>query len=409
MKSILTSLLVLSASYLIGQTKTFKGYITEVQCIDFCDVFLKNSITNQEEVVRMHYESDGRTMKVNKDAVDFFTIRENDFQLKPEYKDKVFIIATTKLGEDYIINNIKVEGASTALQTNNNQLSVPSGEFIKVDYIVSYTPSTFTQYGLNKAKSKDVLVTGKFTESNPLIVSKATAKSKSGQDSTYISSFLTGEFKDGVPIGLIKSYSFNGSIFKLFHESEINTQGELIKYTSYSNDMFGPMEVETIEFASACPIKYTGTRKKITYEKGQVIKYEELNEKGIKTKDFTYVVNPEKIGKCNYEYKVEHVSGLQNGVSKQWDNEGKIKFESTYLKGKKNGIDYEYKSGKLVLYTTYKDGLKHGKAVVYKYEDGYGPTNKDGGHTFQEVIYENGVYKSGTAYRQDGKTVPMNK
>ena len=55
-----------------------------------------------------------------------------------------------------------------------------------------------------------------------------------------------------------------------------------------------------------------------------------------------------------------------NGIGKEYDNDGKLKFEGKYLNGKRNGNGKEYDSkGKIISEAIFKNGLKNGRCKQY--------------------------------------------
>lgn len=105
---------------LLSQTKTLTGYITEIICVDYCDITLKKNITDEGgEYLRITYEADGKTMKMNPEGKAFFIERENDIVLKPEYKDKQFTISYVAKGEDNILSTINLIGQNSSSSSQN--------------------------------------------------------------------------------------------------------------------------------------------------------------------------------------------------------------------------------------------------------------------------------------------------
>lgn len=129
---ILTLALCTIGLSLLSQTKTVTGYITEIICVDYCDITLKKAPTDESgEYLRITYEADGKTMKMNPEGKSFFIERENDIVLKPEFKDKQFTISYVAKGEDKILTTINLVGQNNTSASN----STPSTGISKTDSI----------------------------------------------------------------------------------------------------------------------------------------------------------------------------------------------------------------------------------------------------------------------------------
>ena len=267
---------------------------------------------------------------------------------------------------------------------------------IKLDNGIGLSSSAIQQYGIQKAIRNGNPVSEEYTLEKPLANFTSQSKTKSGADSIYVRSYLAGKFVNGLPVGKIIEKNSNGDEWDYY----FNEKNELVKSVKLSNKN---VLLETIEFASKCPVNYDSPKIKRTYKSGQVIKYVEFNSSGGLLKEINYVFDPTKKMECNYEYSSANINGLQNGVSKIFSSSGKPKSEFNYLNGKENGKCTDYTQDGLVKqYHNYTNGVKNGKYVIYIFSDGYGAINNEGGHIIQEGIYENGKRSSYKLYSQDG-------
>ncbi len=116
-------------------------------------------------------------------------------------------------------------------------------------------------------------------------------------------------------------------------------------------------------------------------------------------------------GKINGQLKVYHYNGKlkkvgnytngnENGLFKEFDDEGNLTAEYTMSNGKKNGILKIYEDGKIVVSTTFKDGIKNGQTIEYYYDDETGNLQlKQIGEYLND--YKNGTWK--LIFIEDGK------
>ena len=62
---------------------------------------------------------------------------------------------------------------------------------------------------------------------------------------------------------------------------------------------------------------------------------------------------------------MHYKNGKRNGKGKEYDYEGKLKFEGEYLKGTRNGKGKEYKYCELKFEGEYLNGKRNGKGKEY--------------------------------------------
>ena len=65
------------------------------------------------------------------------------------------------------------------------------------------------------------------------------------------------------------------------------------------------------------------------------------------------------------------MGGKWNGKGKEYNDDGKLKFEGEYLKGERNGKGKEYNYGKLIFEGEYLNGKRNGIGKEYN-DDGWG-------------------------------------
>ena len=91
---------------------------------------------------------------------------------------------------------------------------------------------------------------------------------------------------------------------------------------------------------------------------------------------------------------ISYVDGKEDGVLKIYRNDGKIYLEGTYSKGKPNGYVKEYnEDGSIHSYDEFVNGEQHGKSIIYQAQnkvlkEWYYNMGKDVG--VGRVFYENG-------------------
>ena len=96
-----------------------------------------------------------------------------------------------------------------------------------------------------------------------------------------------------------------------------------------------------------------------------------------------------------YDNKNNNIYELKNGTGyiKQYDNDGDLKFEGSFLKGERNGKIKEYIYGKLIKEQEYLNGKLNGKKKIY---DIYY------GKLIFEGEYINDILLKGKKYNDDG-------
>lgn len=127
--------IVMLCTNVVAQTKTFTGYITQIVCVDNCDLFLgqtPDASMDKTQAIRILYDTDG-SAKVNKEAKNYFTVREYDMILKPEYASQKFTIICTVQGQDNVVNSI-VPSSNNSTQ---EKPTVPTNLFTKASAKVS--------------------------------------------------------------------------------------------------------------------------------------------------------------------------------------------------------------------------------------------------------------------------------
>ena len=80
-------------------------------------------------------------------------------------------------------------------------------------------------------------------------------------------------------------------------------------------------------------------------------------------------LNNQKIVGAYYDKNGLKIRGINNinGKGKEYDDNGKIKFEGEYLNGERNGKGKEYHNGILFFEGIYSNGKKNGKGIEYYY------------------------------------------
>ena len=116
---------------------------------------------------------------------------------------------------------------------------------------------------------------------------------------------------------------------------------------------------------------------------------------------------------CEFGDIGKYVNGKEDGVQKDWYDDGQLRSESNYKDGKSEGVQkWWYENGQLEFEGNYKDGKKHGKETWWNNgqvvkEENYKDGKLDGKYT-EWYGYENGQIKTETNYKNgkgDGAAV----
>ncbi|MBP7808634.1 MAG: hypothetical protein KA163_05040 [Bacteroidia bacterium] len=121
MKKIICFLLftvVLNAS---AQIKTFTGHIDQIICVDYCDIIFKTKTNQDGESLRLVFEADGKTLKLDNASKAFFIVKENYVELAPQFKGKQFTVTCTLKSQEYIVNKLELftEVSQSSVATTN--------------------------------------------------------------------------------------------------------------------------------------------------------------------------------------------------------------------------------------------------------------------------------------------------
>lgn len=127
MKKLICFLLFTLAFGASAQIKTFTGYIDQIICVDYCDIIFKTKTNQDGESLRLIFEADGKTLKIDKASKAYFVMKENYVELAPQYKGKQFTITCTIKSQEYIVNKLELftevsQGSVTT--TNQSQKTV---------------------------------------------------------------------------------------------------------------------------------------------------------------------------------------------------------------------------------------------------------------------------------------------
>lgn len=185
--------------------------------------------------------------------------------------------------------------------------------------------------------------------------------------------------------------------------------GKVIYITNYANDVLNGLDQK---------FDYTNGKQQLILQKtwvnGEIVKHEEWNPQGIKTKQLQmdglcFESFPD--GKKQVEYTMKN--GKRDGKFTSWFSNGKIEMSTNYTSDVENGKHFEYfATGKTELEATYINGKISGTMTVY-FPDGkilksikYDPTTfslleenvfaNNGKQKFERVIVSNNQCKSTT-------------
>ncbi len=194
---------------------------------------------------------------------------------------------------------------------------------------------------------------------------------------------LTGSFKNGLRNGLFQLFYSNGHIKSSGNWKNDKPDGIITSYHKNGNI--------AMQYTSKNGV-LVGTNT-IFYENGNIAVKLEFNG---------YVYEYYENGKL--KSKCPTINGKRNGIDLQWDENGDLITKCTFKNDKLNGISYSYDDGILTLQANYKNGVLHGKSILYYHNgnpkmirnhkngdlDGYEITYSINGNILTKKQYING-------------------